>query len=70
MKQRSVDKYYLRLINATIRQRQAGGHLIATNPAPRYHDAPRRLGLRSITPENQAGYLEGHQARELMTMNK
>ena len=30
----------------------------------------RSLGLRIITPENQAGYLEGHQARELMTTNK
>lgn len=27
----------------------------------------RRLGLRFITPENRAGYLEGHQARELIT---
>jgi hypothetical protein len=25
------------------------------------------LGLRFITPENRAGYLEGHQARELIT---
>jgi hypothetical protein len=27
----------------------------------------RRLGLRLITPENQAAYLEGHQARDLLT---
>jgi hypothetical protein len=27
----------------------------------------RRLGFRIITPENRAGYLEGHQARELIT---
>ena len=27
----------------------------------------RRLGMRIITPENRAGYLEGHQARELIT---
>jgi hypothetical protein len=40
IKQRSVDKYYLRLINATTRQRRCDGHLIAT-PAPRYYDAPR-----------------------------
>ena len=26
----------------------------------------RRLGLRLITPDNQAGYLEGHQARDLL----
>ena len=26
----------------------------------------RRLGLRNITPDNRAGYLEGHQARELL----
>jgi hypothetical protein len=25
------------------------------------------LGLRLITPENQAAYLEGHQARDLLT---
>lgn len=27
----------------------------------------RRLGMQIITPENRAGYLEGHQARELIT---
>jgi hypothetical protein len=27
----------------------------------------RRLGLRLITPENRAGYLEGHQAHKLLT---
>jgi len=26
----------------------------------------RRLGLRLITPENRAGYIKGHQARELL----
>ena len=26
----------------------------------------RRLGLRLITPENRAGYLDGQQARELL----
>jgi len=30
----------------------------------------RRLGLRIITPENRAGYLEGQQAGELLTLAK